>query len=155
MDGLPLFRGAQLAIDTNLVSVLHCDGSARPRTANVDGVVLAIARQRKERTYPELVGPRARGTARGSGWRGCRQLVRRNQVTCQPAREGSREERSGHPLKEGGTSMADAMDVHPWVQRSQGFCQFPAQPQAGGADGETPFSHDAMGDFRMSEIDMV
>ena len=27
--------------------------------------------------------------------------------------------------------------------------------KAGGADGETPNSHDVMGDFRMSEIDMV
>ena len=32
----------------------------RPRTANEDGVVLAIARWRKEWTCPELVGPRAR-----------------------------------------------------------------------------------------------
>ena len=29
-DGLPLFDGAQLAVDTTLVSPLHCDGSARP-----------------------------------------------------------------------------------------------------------------------------
>ena len=28
-DGLPLFDGAQLAVDTTLVSPLHCDGSAR------------------------------------------------------------------------------------------------------------------------------
>ena len=53
VDGLPLFVGALLAIDTTLVSVLHCDGTARPRIANEDGVVLAIARQRKERTVPE------------------------------------------------------------------------------------------------------
>ena len=26
-DGLPLFGGVQLAIDTTLVSTLHCDGS--------------------------------------------------------------------------------------------------------------------------------
>ena len=26
-DGLPLFGGAQLAVDTTLVSPLHCDGS--------------------------------------------------------------------------------------------------------------------------------
>ena len=55
-DGLPLFGGAQLAVDTTLVSALHCDGSAHPRAAHVDGAVLVAARRRKERTYPELVG---------------------------------------------------------------------------------------------------
>ena len=29
------------------------------------------------------------------------------------------------------------------------------QLEAGGADGETPCSHEVMGDFRMLEIDMV
>ena len=55
-DGLPLFGGAQLAVDTTLVSPLHCDGSARPGVAHTDGPVLALARWRKERTYPELIG---------------------------------------------------------------------------------------------------
>ena len=59
-DGLPLFGGAQLAVDTTLVSPSHCDGSPHPRAANVDGAVLQAARLRKERTYPELVGPRRR-----------------------------------------------------------------------------------------------
>ena len=59
-DGLPLFGGAQLAVDTTLVSPLHCDGSPHPHAANVDGAVLAVARRRKERTYPELVHPRRR-----------------------------------------------------------------------------------------------
>ena len=42
-DGLPLFGGAQLAIDTTLVSA-------------IDGVALAAARRNKARTYPELSG---------------------------------------------------------------------------------------------------
>ena len=58
--GLPFFEGAQLAVDTTLVSPLHCDGSAHPRAANEDGVVVQAARLRKERTYPELVGPHGR-----------------------------------------------------------------------------------------------
>ena len=29
VEGLPLYGGVQLAIDTTLVSTLHCDGSAR------------------------------------------------------------------------------------------------------------------------------
>ena len=55
-DGLTLFRGAQLAIDTTMVSPLHRDGSARRRAADVDGAALEAARRRKERTYPELAG---------------------------------------------------------------------------------------------------
>ena len=59
-DGLPLFLGAQLAVDTTLVSVLRRDGSPRPRCANEDGAALAAARRRKEQTYPELTGRNGR-----------------------------------------------------------------------------------------------
>ena len=59
-EGLPLFGGAQLAVDTTSVSALHCDGSARTRAATVDGIALQAARRRKERTYHEVVGPRSR-----------------------------------------------------------------------------------------------
>ena len=59
-DGLPLSGGVQLAVDTTLVSPLHCDGTARRHTAHVDGAVLEVARRKKEATYPELVAPRAR-----------------------------------------------------------------------------------------------
>ena len=59
-DGLPLFGGAQLAVDATLVSPLHCDGSAHPGAAHTDGAVLALARRRKERTYPELIDRNAR-----------------------------------------------------------------------------------------------
>ena len=60
VDGLPLFGGCQLAVDTTLVCALHCDGSPHNGAADADGVVLQAARRRKERTYPELVGPRTR-----------------------------------------------------------------------------------------------
>ena len=52
-DGLPLFHGAQLAVDTTMVSPLKRDGPAFPR-ATVDGA--ALAWQRKDSTYPELAG---------------------------------------------------------------------------------------------------
>ena len=55
-DGLTLWHGAQLAIDTTLVSSLHRDGSTKARTADHNGAVLVEARRRKERTYPELSG---------------------------------------------------------------------------------------------------
>ena len=59
-EWLPLFGGAQLALDTTLVSPLHADGSPHRHAADMDGAVLTTARRRKERTYPELVGPESR-----------------------------------------------------------------------------------------------
>ena len=58
-DGLTLWQGAQLAIDTTLP--LRGDGSARPRAADHNGAALEAARRRKEAIYPEL----ARGTEGG------------------------------------------------------------------------------------------
>ena len=60
VDGLPLFGGVQLAVDTTLVCALHANGSARRGAAHTDGVVLTAARRRKDSTYPELVGRRGR-----------------------------------------------------------------------------------------------
>ena len=54
-DGLPLF-GAQLAIDTTLVSPIRADGLPRRQCAEVDGAALAQTRRRKQRTYSELDG---------------------------------------------------------------------------------------------------
>ena len=59
-DGLPLFHGAQLAIDTTVVSVLRRNGTPHPRCANEDGVALEVARRRKEATCPELGGHNGR-----------------------------------------------------------------------------------------------
>ena len=63
VDGLPLFRGPQLAIDT-MVFPVRSDGTARRQCATTSG-----ARRRKERTYPELSQPhgRARFGLRGGG----------------------------------------------------------------------------------------
>ena len=83
-DGLPLFGGAQLAIDTTLVSTLHCDGSARPGTVDNDGAVLVAARRRKERTYPK-------GQTRCACWGSRRTLVPR--------------ERAPHPASTGAAGM--------------------------------------------------
>ena len=43
-------------IDTTKVSPLRRDGSAQPGVENANGVALAEARRRKERTCPELSG---------------------------------------------------------------------------------------------------
>ena len=59
-DGLSLFQGAQLAIDTTLVSALRADGTPRPRATTTPGAALDEARTRKETTYHELVGEGSR-----------------------------------------------------------------------------------------------
>ena len=60
VDGLSLFHGAQLAIDTTLVSAVRANGTPRPRAARKGGAALDDARAWKEVTYPELVGEGSR-----------------------------------------------------------------------------------------------
>ena len=55
-DGLSLFGGAQLAVDTILVSAMRRDGTATRGAANRNGAAIQAAHIRKERTYPELIG---------------------------------------------------------------------------------------------------
>ena len=54
-NGLPLWGGQQLAVDTTLVSPLSGSGQPCRRGGRVQGAALALARRRKERTYPELL----------------------------------------------------------------------------------------------------
>ena len=51
---LPCFGGAQLAVDITLRCVLSSAGEPLPNTADVDGAALMVAREDKERIYPEL-----------------------------------------------------------------------------------------------------
>ena len=55
----PSNGGVSWRWDTTFVCALHCDASLHGTAADADGVVLQVARRRKERTYPELVGARA------------------------------------------------------------------------------------------------
>ena len=59
VDGLPLFGGAQLPVDTTLVSAIQGNGEPRNGAAECDGVALAQAKRKKARTYLELVHPGA------------------------------------------------------------------------------------------------
>ena len=77
-EGLPLFGGAHLAFVSTLVSALHCDGSARPHAADVDGVALPPRRRRKELTYPQTLGSTQQGQVGGSRWRGGWTVVSRD-----------------------------------------------------------------------------
>ena len=54
-NGLPLFHGAQLAVETTLVSPVGRDGTARVQAHLIRGAALTAAEQRKRRyVYPEL-----------------------------------------------------------------------------------------------------
>ena len=55
-NGLPLWNGAQLAVDTTIVSPLTANGVARSLRDPARPIALQEARRRKEATYPELVG---------------------------------------------------------------------------------------------------
>ena len=54
-NGLPLWHGSQLAIDTTLVSPLTAAGEPRRRGGRYAAAALHTARQNKQRTYPELL----------------------------------------------------------------------------------------------------
>ena len=53
-NGLALWGGSQLAVDTTLVSPLTSSGAPRRAAGRTAGAALAFARKAKERTYPEL-----------------------------------------------------------------------------------------------------
>ena len=54
-NGLPMWGGNQLAVDTTLVSPLTRSGQPRSRGGTFAGAALQDARRTKERTYPELL----------------------------------------------------------------------------------------------------
>ena len=54
-NGLPMWGGSQLAVDTTLVSPLTRSGEPRSRGGTFAGAALQDARRNKERTYPELL----------------------------------------------------------------------------------------------------
>ena len=57
-NGLPLWGGVQLAIDTTLVSPLTRASEPRSRAGRYAGAAVQDARRAKERTYPELLQTR-------------------------------------------------------------------------------------------------
>ena len=59
-NGLPLWGGMQLAVDTTLVSALSSTSAPRRYQNRADGAALRQARRAKERTYPELLRPDSR-----------------------------------------------------------------------------------------------
>ena len=57
-NGLPLWGGAQLAVDATFVSPIRRNGRPQPHAADTDGIQLRTARRRKEQKYAELLRSR-------------------------------------------------------------------------------------------------
>ena len=53
-NGLPIWQGAQIAVDATIVSPVRRDGQPRPRADHQPGLALDQAVDRKHRAYPEL-----------------------------------------------------------------------------------------------------
>ena len=110
-DGLPLFGGAQLAVDTTQVSPLHADGSPHRHAADSDGSVLATARRRKERTHPELEGPESRARLVVLAWKQEADGLMRRCLSC-ACWPGRRSEVSLGLSRSGSNRRGDSVVVH-------------------------------------------
>ena len=154
-DFLPLFGGAQLAVDTTLVSPLHADGCPHRHAADSDGAVLATARRRKERTYPEVVGPENKARlvflaleTRGRWFDEAMAFVRllaRATVRSEPRILKKRVEQAWRLRW---LSMLDCAAARVLA------ASFLELRSSGGADGPTPLSHEVEGDHRYSCLDL-
>ena len=131
-DGLPLFGGARIAVDTTLVSALHCDGSALGGAAHRDGVVLAAARRRKENE----VGGRWSSEAL------VRQLAKKARNETPLMRR--RVEQAWKLRWLAILSCAAARTVASSLLELRGH---------GGADGVVPLSHEVEADFRHAHLE--
>ena len=143
-DGLPLFGGTQLAIDTTLVSTLHCDGSARRGAAHRDGAALVAARRKKERIYPELIGPHARARLVVlAGEVGGRWSDETRSFLCQLARAKALSEPS--ILRQGNASL----DVEVCFNLGVAFAASQLNLRVCGvADGNVPRTHEVVHEIR-------
>ena len=140
--------GAQLAIDTTLVSALRGDGSARRHAAFKDGVALLEARKWKVRTYPELVGDAARArlvvlAAEGGGRWSCETLKFLKFV----ANAKSRSDPAPLRGKERAAWFCRRSALS--LRSNQGACViFAGEETCEGLDGVGPHLHEVPGDSK-------
>ena len=154
-EGLPVFHGAQLAIDTTLVSPLRADGVPHRQCATSDGAALQAARRRKERTYRELSG--TQGRARlvvlaaevGGRWseetRCFISLLARAKVRSLPKIIRARAQQSWHFRWGSILSCAAARALASSLLESRG---------SPGTDGPTPSTSDVMCDWRHLPVEV-
>ena len=151
-NGLPLFRGAQIAIETTLVSALRSEGSARCHAAFRDGVALAEALKRKVRTYPELGGGSGRArlvvlAAEVGGRWSCETLQFLKLIANAKSRSAP------SPMR--GKARAA------WFRRWSAILSCAARAHAlsllerrpvSGLDGDAPHLHEVLGDFKYEKL---
>ncbi|CAK0888856.1 unnamed protein product, partial [Prorocentrum cordatum] len=151
-NGLPLWGGAQLAVDATLVCPLGRDGAAHPRTADEDGAWIREARRRKETTYPELLDARR-----------CRLVVMALEVGGRWSQEALQFVRLLADCKAwSAPELLRASVKAAWIQRWTGLASVAAQrafaasllhlPLDGLAcDGDEPWLQDVLADARHAE----
>jgi hypothetical protein len=152
-NGLPLWGGAQLAVDTTLVSPVRRDGTPQPHSATTDGVQLRTARTRKEQKYRELLQSRR-----------CRLVVVALEVGGRWSEEAVGFVRllakaKARTVPQLLRSAAQAAFFHRWTgilavaaQRALAatLLELPVD-DAEGVDGEQPVLEDVLGDARLVE----
>ena len=151
-EGLPVFHGAQLAIDTTLVSPVRADGEPHRQCQDMDGPALDAARRRIARTYPELTGGRGRAKLVVlAGEIGGRFSVETQTFIRLLARAKTRA--IPEPLR----TRARQSWMHRWgsllacaAARAFGSSLLERRGQPG-SDGETPPAVDVLGDFTKAQ----
>lgn len=150
-NGLPLWHGAQVAVDATLVCPVGRDGLPRPRGAAVPGLALQqAAREKREGTYRELLEARR-----------CRLVVfglevggRWSQEALNFIRQLARAKARSQPDWLRGSAMQAYS--HRWsglaaVAAHRAFAASFLEPPSGGheyMDGEEPAVHDVLADAR-------
>ena len=127
-DGLSLWNGSQLAIDTTLVSPLHRDGRARRKAATHNGAALQCARRRKTITYPELSGEGGRITSGGVGGGSGGTFLRRSSILCARLGKGKVPQPASDPARSCQSSRLPTVGRHPRVHRGEVICSVVAGP---------------------------
>ena len=115
-DGLPLWRGAQVAIDTTWVSPLHPGGSARRGAADRNGVALDAARRKSEPTWSCLVTEVEQDFGCWLPRWGA--MVERNGSLLECSGRGTVAVSPTHPAREGKGRLASSLERHVGLQRS-------------------------------------
>ena len=140
----------QLAVDTTLVCALHKDGTPVGLAAQKDGVLLQSARRRKERTYPELLGRRARSKLLvlavevGGRW-----SEKTRMFLSSLARAKVRGE---NPLLRKRVQQAWRLRWAALLSCTTACAVASSLLELPGADGDTPAQHDVEQDFRFAGL---
>ena len=129
VDGLPLFGGSQLAVDTTLVCSLHRDGSPHNGAADTDSVIFPRARRAQRVEIPRVGGTwQSRAPGRigfGCGW----QVVCGVVLIHLSVGEGKGSTRTASPAEKGRAGLEDEVGSHPLLCHCEGSRNMSLEPQ--------------------------